>query len=1027
MKLLNSGAAILAFLSLLSFALGASAAPAPALAGNLPVYIQIGESRELTLSGQNLSAAASVVVAGDKDVEAVLIKPEKPADNQARLKITARASAEPGEREIRIVSPGGVSNALMVAVGAYPLIAEVEPNNTRDEAQSIVLPAVIVGRIEGAGDVDQFKFVAQRGQHLLFNARIGRLGSPLEPVMIVHEAATGREFATGIEQHSGDALIVFDPPADGSYTLEVRDLRYRGGPDFNYRIEAGVIPFLEAVFPMSAPRGKVVQLQAIGHNLQGGETIAADLTAAQLGTIRIRAHTPLGFSNDVALEVTDAPAQISAPRNLTLQSPALIPLPANVSGRLDQPGEEDFFRFHVSQKQPINIAIAARAISSPLDTLLALRNGNGDVIEMNNGAGGADASIRRELDAGDYIASLRDLAYRGGPNFLYRLQVGNDASATSFGSFSFRFLPDAIRLRRGGFATLWCECIRPPGFKGEVTVQLDGLPAGVTSPPAMIAEPGSGLFTISAGPDAVLGTLPVRLTATVTANGRASTFVADPEINGRAERQAYLTVLDAAPFTIEPLLFSPQRLAAMEAELSQLNVQLSATDPHRDEAQLQWEKNVLAKPAWTVIDPTTLASAAGAVLSKKPDGSILASGAVPAKETYTLTAKTSLKGITAFRLEALADPSLPANGPGAAPNGNFVLDEFKITQAQPNKPAQPVVLKLATADFSQASFPVQNAIDNNPGTGWAISPEFGKDHAAVFTTAAPAGFDGETTLTFVLEHQSQYAQHNIGHFRISATTADPASLPQQSLPEPILAVLRIPVEQRSPQQREQVAAYFREIDPMSASRRARLQSLQQLLAPAHELQQVEATLAAATPQLGDEQSKWEQTPAAQSPPVPPNIVAIVKTPATARNEQQKNDLSAYFRSIAPSLQPKRDRAAQLRAQLDPKGFVATRGKAAGIPFALIRRPDFKGDVQITLEGFSSGRDAATRSPTPIAKNLKFTPLTLSGDVSIGTLSFTPEGNSEVGARAVALSATTPLGGETIAQNSAAFVLTINEK
>ncbi len=451
-------------------------------------------------------------------------------------------------------------------------------------------------------------------------------------------------------------------------------------------------------------------------------------------------------------------------------------------------------------------------------------------METNNGSG-ADASIRRELEPGDYIASLRDLAYRGGPNFIYRLQIGNDAAAESFGSFSFRFLPDAIRLHRGGNMVVWCECSRPPGFKGDVIVQLEGLPPGVTCAPAKIAEPGSGLFTISAALDAAVGTVPVHLKATVTSAGRTSAFGADPEINGRAERQAYLTVLDAAPFTIEPLLLTPERIAAMEAEIVQLNSQMSATDPHSSEAQAQWEKNVLAKPTWTVIDPATIASAAGAVLTKQPDGSILASGNAPARETYTITAKTSLKGITAFRLEALADPSLPAHGPGAAPNGNFVLDEFKITQAQANQPAQPVALKLATADFSQASFPVQNAIDNNPGTGWAVSPEFGKDHIAVFTTASPAGFDGETTLSFVLEQQSQYAQHNLGRFRISATTADPASLPQQSLPEPILAILHIPTEQRSPQQREQATAYFHEIDPQTAPRRARLQSLQQLLAP----------------------------------------------------------------------------------------------------------------------------------------------------------------------------------------------------
>ncbi len=344
MKLFTRGAALSLFI-LIGFARYASAVPAPALTGNLPVYVQIGQIREIALSGKNLSAANSVVIAGEKDLDVTLIKPEKPVDNQARLKITAGSSAQPGDREIRVVSPGGVSNALTVAVGAYPLIEEVEPNNTRDEAQNIVLPAEIVGRIDGAGDVDQFKFAATRGQHLLFNAHIASLGSPLEPVLLIHDAVSGREFPTGAEQHNGDTLIVFDPPADGTYTVEVRDLRYRGGGDFNYRIEAGAIPFLEAVFPMSAPRGKVTQLQAIGHNLQGGETIIADLTAAPLGTTRVRAHTPLGFSNDVALNVTDASTEISAPGISLSNPPPQFPSPPASAAGSSSPARRIFSDF----------------------------------------------------------------------------------------------------------------------------------------------------------------------------------------------------------------------------------------------------------------------------------------------------------------------------------------------------------------------------------------------------------------------------------------------------------------------------------------------------------------------------------------------------------------------------------------------------------------------------------------------------------------------------------------------------------
>ncbi len=45
----------------------------------------------------------------------------------------------------------------------------------------------------------------------------------------------------------------------------------------------------------------------------------------------------------------------------------------------------------------------------------------------------------------------------------------------------------------------------------------------------------------------------------------------------------------------------------------------------------------------------------------------------------TITALTSLTGITGFRLEMLADASLPANGPGRFGNGNFVLSELGVS------------------------------------------------------------------------------------------------------------------------------------------------------------------------------------------------------------------------------------------------------------------------------------------------------------------------------------------------------------
>src|SRR5688572_12664111 len=81
---------------------------------------------------------------------------------------------------------------------------------------------------------------------------------------------------------------------------------------------------------------------------------------------------------------------------------------------------------------------------------------------------------------------------------------------------------------------------------------------------------------------------------------------------------------------------------------------------------------------WVVIKPVKLVSAGGATFTPKSDGSIAVSGANPDKDSWTLDFEVDVRGITALRLEALADAALPESGPGRATNGNFVLNEMEL-------------------------------------------------------------------------------------------------------------------------------------------------------------------------------------------------------------------------------------------------------------------------------------------------------------------------------------------------------------
>src|SRR5262249_32592981 len=157
--------------------------------------------------------------------------------------------------------------------------------------------------------------------------------------------------------------------------------------------------------------------------------------------------------------------------------------------------------------------------------------------------------------------------------------------------------------------------------------------------------------------------------------------------------------------------------------------------------QTAWEKTA-RQSIWTVLEPGSMKSAGGAVLSKQPDNSIFASGKNPSPESYTISTSTKLTGITALRLEVLSDRRLPAGGAGRAPHGNFVLSRLRVTAAPQNEPtkARPVALGKATADFSQDGFPVQNAVAGTPDSGWAVAPAFGTTHRAVFEVKEPVGF-----------------------------------------------------------------------------------------------------------------------------------------------------------------------------------------------------------------------------------------------------------------------------------------------
>jgi len=190
-----------------------------------------------------------------------------------------------------------------------------------------------------------------------------------------------------------------------------------------------------------------------------------------------------------------------------------------------------------------------------------------------------------------------------------------------------------------------------------------------------------------------------------------------------------------------------------------------------------WEKQASdkisqQKPIWSALQPTQVVSKLkeqGATLTRQKDGSYLASGPNPAKDTYIFDAAIPKDGVSGFLLECFTDPTLPGGSLGRFNNGNFVLSDFDVFIQKPGgKPEKQTLLNVA-ADFSQKGYEIESLLPAKRGKGWAIDgPSRKENRRAMFLLERSVSHSPGTMVLLRLRHEA-VSGHNIGRFRISST------------------------------------------------------------------------------------------------------------------------------------------------------------------------------------------------------------------------------------------------------------------
>ena len=573
------------FLVLLIFFLTVSftyAQVQPTLTGVFPQGGQQGRSVDITVKGTNLGKATAVWFSGsgitaeikEKTGQAAVlfngagVSGRVPTDGQLVASLTISSSAPLGVQQIRIVTPYGVSNAGSFVVGNLREIVEEETSEALEmESDWIALPVTVNGEIASIDDEDSFTFELKKDIRLICEVTAQRIGSLLDSYLVLKDA-NAIEVANSGLGNGLDSVLDYTVLETGKYTLHIRDIRYKGGEGYGYRLSIGELPYLETIFPLGGQRGTENTIAVTGANLEMVESIQVSIGAeTPKGEQSLRVQTPSGLAtNSRPFAIGSWLEMLETEPNNTAGNANAVTTPITLNGKIDKSGDIDRFSFEITEPQLLVFEVEALKLSSKLDALLTLygtgkpMEGSEDmagwddkeqVLMVNDDAiSGADARIDWNFEeAGKYSISIRDLNNQSGETYPYRLNIRplEPDCELKVIALNIRNQPapmDNPRVNRGSSVTMQVDVVRLDQFSGPIRLLCPELPKTFDVSPTIVeAGQNRAMLTITAPWDASLGLMPLSVVGVFAVGNRQIERVATPS-------PILLTVMDAPEFTL---------------------------------------------------------------------------------------------------------------------------------------------------------------------------------------------------------------------------------------------------------------------------------------------------------------------------------------------------------------------------------------------------------------------------------------------------------------------------------------------
>ncbi len=505
---------------------------APTLVSIHPLGGRSGEEITVTIRGTSLTEVHSAwfqttdiqaTVVGIETIpteESSKIAKELPAgfpDQRVSLTLTLDKEMEAGNHDLRLVSPQGISNALIFHVEQSPWRAETtDTHDTPVEAQNVSVPEAVYGKIAAPGEIDFYQFKTFHGQQLAIEVvacheAVANAKLRFRPEVTVYEM-TGSWFddqrttriayngnaATdvvrdGTKQRIPISRIVHRFPKAGRYFVAVSSTYGTGGPDYSYALR--LTPSKQTPRDSAATPIVYQEWSDKFSDVWEERKFTRALPSARLAHLESRKGQPLSKPNPNTTSEDTATKDPSSPITLLSkieeqepnQDPAdslEISTPSLIEGTVQSPGDVDLYSMMVNSGQRLAVEIET-PVAAPLrfNPRVEFLDHENKVIfsNLHTGKDGNLLGLEPKMvvtfeNEGKYFLRVRDLGFGyGNKDFLYRIMLRPVIPHVG----KIVLITDRLNVHPGTTQQLSLTADFEEDYGGQVVAFIEGLPTGV--------------------------------------------------------------------------------------------------------------------------------------------------------------------------------------------------------------------------------------------------------------------------------------------------------------------------------------------------------------------------------------------------------------------------------------------------------------------------------------------------------------------------------------------------------------------